>query len=145
MAFTEDLDIFLADFGVSVTAGAVTALGILNMPGEILAGGMVISTDYTLTAKADDFGDLLYGSQISVNGTLFTVREATLQDDGRFVELSLQRSVATDASVASTPMDGNGVEPVIAELQIDQLDPGVDGGAADSSYLEGNVIDGGGA
>jgi hypothetical protein len=145
MALTEDLDIFLADFGVSVTAGAVTALGILNMPGEILAGGMVISTDYTLTAKADDFGDLLYGSQVSVNGTLFTVREATLQDDGKFVQLSLQRSVATDATVSATPMDGNGAEPVIAALQNDQLDPGVDGGAADSSYLEGNVIDGGAA
>ena len=145
MALTENLDVFLADFGVSCTAGAVTALGILNMPGEILAGGMVISTDYTLTAKADDFGDLLYGSQVSVNGTLFTVREATLQDDGKFVQLSLQRSVATDATVSATPMDGNGAEPVIAALQNDQLDPGVDGGAADSSYLEGNVIDGGAA
>jgi hypothetical protein len=143
MALTEDLGIFLADFGVSCTAGAVTALGILDMPGQIMAGGMVISTDYTLTAKAEDFGDLLYGTQISVNGTLFTVREATLQDDGRMVQLSLQRSVATDAIVASTPMDGNGVEPVIADLQNDQLDPDVDGGTASSSYLEGNVIDGG--
>jgi hypothetical protein len=143
MALTEDLGIFLADFGVSCTAGAVTALGILDMPGQIMAGGMVISTDYTLTAKAEDFGDLLYGTQISVNGTLFTVREATLQDDGRMVQLSLQRSVATDAIVASTPMDGNGVEPVIADLQNDQLDPDVDGGTASSSYFEGNVIDGG--
>ena len=58
---TEDLTAFLADFGVSCTAGAVTALGILDMPGQVLAGGMVLSTDYTLTCKAADCGGLLYG------------------------------------------------------------------------------------
>jgi hypothetical protein len=36
MALTEDLDIFLADFGVSCTAGAVTANGILDMPSQVL-------------------------------------------------------------------------------------------------------------
>jgi len=145
MALTENLDVFLADFGVSCTAGAVTALGVLDMPGEILAGGMVISTDYTLTAKAADFGDLLYGTQISVNGTLFTVREATLQDDGQMVQLSLQRSVATSGTVATTPMDGNSADLTITDLGNEQLDPEVDGGTASSSYLEGNVIDGGAA
>jgi hypothetical protein len=49
MAFTEDLSIFLADFGVSCTAGAVTALGILDMPGQVISDGMVLTTDYTLT------------------------------------------------------------------------------------------------
>jgi hypothetical protein len=49
MALTEDLGIFLDDFGVSCTAGAVTALGILDMPTQVLAGDMVLSTDYTLT------------------------------------------------------------------------------------------------
>ena len=47
MALTEDLDIFLADFGVSCTAGATTAKGIFDMPGEVIAGGMVLSTDCT--------------------------------------------------------------------------------------------------
>ena len=51
MALTENLDAFLADFGVSVTAGAVSALGILDMPMEVMAGDQVLSTDYTLTAK----------------------------------------------------------------------------------------------
>ncbi|NDC35855.1 MAG: hypothetical protein EBZ51_10885, partial [Synechococcaceae bacterium WB9_2_112] len=42
MALTEDLDQFLNDFGLSCTAGAVTALGILDMPGRVLgADGMV--------------------------------------------------------------------------------------------------------
>jgi hypothetical protein len=143
MALTEDLSIFLADFGVSCTAGAVTALGVLDMPGQILAGGMVISTDYTLTAKAEDFGDLLYGSQINVNGTLFTVREATLQDDGKFVQLSLQRSVATSGTVSTSALDNNGAELTVTDLGNPQLDSELDGGTASSSYLEGNVITGG--
>jgi len=145
MAFTEDLSIFLADFGVSCSAGAVSALGILDMPGQVLAGGMVISTDYTLTAKAEDFGDLLYGSQISVNGVPFTVREATLQDDGRIVQLSLQRSTATQALVTETPMDGNDADLLLTDEGNPQLDADFDGGSAGSVYIDGNDYNGGGA
>jgi hypothetical protein len=145
MAFTEDLNVFLADFGVSCTAGAVTALGVLDMPGEVIAGGMVITTDYTLTAKAEDFGDLLYGSQINVNGVPFTVREATLQGDGKMVQLSIQRSVATEGVTSATALDSNGADLSIDDLANAQLDPDLDGGAAATSYLEGNLIDGGGA
>ena len=93
MALSEDLDQFLNDFGLSCTAGAVTALGILDMPGRILsADGMVISTDYLLTAKASDFGSLLYGDSITVAGNAYTVRETLLIDDGAFVEISLMKS-----------------------------------------------------
>ncbi len=92
MALTEDLGIFLDDFGVSCTAGAVTALGILDMPSQVLAGEMVLSTDYTLTAKASDFGALIRGDSITVDGTAYTVREAMLIDDGRFVQLGLQKT-----------------------------------------------------
>jgi len=145
MAFTENLDVFLADFGVSCTAGAVTALGILNMPGEVLMDGMVISTDYSLIAKAEDFGDLLYGSQISVNGVPFSVREATLQADGRFVQLSLQRSTATQAQVAATAMDGNDADLLLTDAGNPQLDAEFDGGSAGSVYIDGNDYNGGGA
>jgi hypothetical protein len=89
MALTENLDAFLADFGVSVTAGAVSALGILDMPGETVAGGMVISTEYMLTAKTSDFGSLLYGDSITVNGQSYQVREVLLLDDGKFCQLAL--------------------------------------------------------
>jgi hypothetical protein len=145
MAFTENLDVFLADFGVSCTAGAVTALGILNMPGEVLMDGMVISTDYSLIAKAEDFGDLLYGSQISVNGVPFSVREATLQADGRMVQLSLQRSTATQAQVAATAMDGNDADLLLTDAGNPQLDAEFDGGSAGSVYIDGNDYNGGGA
>ena len=92
MAITEDLSIFLADFGVSCTAGAVTANGILDMPSQILSDGMVLSTDYTLTAKATDFGTLIRGDSITVDSVAYTVRETMLIDDGKIVQIALQKT-----------------------------------------------------
>ena len=92
MAITEDLDIFLADFGVSCTAGAVTALGILDMPGQVISDGMVLTTDYTLTAKATNFGTLIRGDSITVDSVAYTVRETMLIDDGKIVQIALQKT-----------------------------------------------------
>ena len=92
MAITEDLDIFLADFGVSCTAGAVTANGILDMPSQILSDSMVLSTDYTLTARASNFGTLIRGNSITVDSVAYTVRETMLIDDGKFVQIALQKT-----------------------------------------------------
>jgi len=92
MAFTEDLSIFLADFGVTCTSGAVTALGILDMPSQIISDGMVLSTDFTLTAKATDFSALIRGAAITVDSVGYTVRETMLIDDGQFVQIALQKT-----------------------------------------------------
>ena len=92
MAITEDLDIFLADFGVSCIAGAGTANGILDMPSQILSDGMVLSTDYTLTARASNFGTLIRGDSITVDSGAYTVRETMLIDDGKFVQIALQKT-----------------------------------------------------
>lgn len=92
MALTEDLDIFLADFGVSCTAGATTANGILDMPSQVISDGMVLTTDYTLTARTSNFGSLIRGDSITVDGTAYTVRETMLLDDGKFVQLGIQRT-----------------------------------------------------
>ncbi len=92
MAFTEDLSIFLADFGVTCTSGATTALGILNMPSQMLSDGMVLTTDYTLTAKASDFGTLIRGDSITVEAIAYTVRETMFVTDGKFVEIALQKT-----------------------------------------------------
>jgi len=92
MALTESLDVFLADFGVSVTAGSVSGVGILDMPSQIVADGMVLTTDYVLTCKASDFGGLTYGAAITVNGVAYTVKETRLTDDGAFVEIALSKT-----------------------------------------------------
>jgi len=85
-------DVFLADFGVTVVSGSTTGKGILDMPTEIVAGGMVLTTDYALTFKTATFPSLGYNSAITVDGTAYTVREVRLQDDGKFSIAYLQKT-----------------------------------------------------
>ena len=92
MTITENLDAFLDDFGVTCTAGAVTALGILDMPSQVLLSDAILSTDYTLTARASNFGSLKYGDAITVAGIAYTVRETQYIDDGAMVQLGLQKT-----------------------------------------------------
>ncbi len=92
MALTEDLTLFLADFGVSVTAGAVSGLGLLDQPGELVADGMIITTDYSLRCEASKFGGLIYGAAITVDGVNYQVRENRLIEDGAFCLMMLQKS-----------------------------------------------------
>jgi hypothetical protein len=122
MALTEDLSVFLNDFGVSVTAGAVSGVGILDMPGQLIADSMVISTDYTLTTRTIDFGNLIYGASVTVNGVLYSVRDNRLLDDGGFCEISLQK-VLTDSGLVT--------------------DPTIDGGSPTTVFPDGNLYDGG--
>ena len=145
MALTDLPNSYLADFGVDCVAGSVTGKGILDMPGQVIAGDMVLTTDFTLTAKAADFGDLIYGSEITVNGTAYVVRETRLVDDGLFCEISLQRSVATSVTTATTAINAGDSDDTIDDLGNAQLDAGLNGGEAGTSYLEGNVINGGAA
>jgi len=145
MALTDLPDVYLADFGVDCVAGSVSGKGILDMPTEVVAGDMMLSTDYVLTAKSSDFGDLVYNSQITVNGTAFTVRDNRLAGDGMFCELSLQRSVETPITTSTTAIDGGDVDDTVDDLGLEKLDPELDGGSAGSSYIEGNTVDGGAA
>jgi hypothetical protein len=104
---TEDLTVFLADFGVSVTAGAVSGLGILDMPGEVVMDDNVISTAYRLTCLSSEFGELGYGDQVVADGLTYLVQELQLITDGRFCTLMMER-VMTVASQIITSL-GNGV------------------------------------
>ena len=92
MAFSENLDVFMADFGVTVTNGVTTAVGVLDMPSEIIAGGMVVTTDYALTLKATAYPTLAYPDPLTVNGVAYTVREVRAQDDGVFVIVYLSKT-----------------------------------------------------
>ena len=139
----DDPAIYLADFGVDVVAGSTTGLGILDMPSEVIIDNQIITTDYALTCEASKFGGLLYGSQITVNGVAYEVRSTILLTDGAFVQLSLQRSAETPYITATTPVDGNGADAQIDDLLQVQLDPGIDGGGPDATYIDGNDYDGG--
>lgn len=94
MAFTEDLSVFLSssDFAVSVAADNVVGLGILDMPAEIIADGVILTTDYKLTCESSKFGGLLHNSTITVDKIAYTVRSAALVDDGAFCEIMLMKN-----------------------------------------------------
>ena len=145
MTLLDDPTIYLADFGVDVVAGATTGLGILDMPSEVVIDNQIITTDYVLTCESSKFGNLLYGSQVTVNGVAYEVRSAMLMTDGAFVQLSLQRAVEVPYVTAATPLDGDDAGAQIDELLQTQLDPDIDGGGADAVYIDGNDFDGGAA
>lgn len=140
---TEDTGLYLADFGVRVVAGTASGLGILDMPSELIVDGQVISTEYTLTCESAKFGDLLYGSKLTVNGAAYTVRANVLISDGVFTQLSLQRDLETTHITSTTPISANGARVSIDDLGLDQLNPLINGGAASTTYIDGNDISGG--
>lgn len=91
-ALADDLGVFLDDFAVSATAGSTTANVILDQPSQVLAGDMVLSTDYQITARASDFGSLVSGDSITVDSVAYTVRDVRLIDDGLLCEITLQKT-----------------------------------------------------
>lgn len=93
MDFAADLGVFLntSEFGVAVTADGVTGVGILDMPGMALLGDQVVSTDYRCVVKTSEFGGLLYGQEVTVDGENYTVKSAMMLDDGHLTELMLSK------------------------------------------------------
>ena len=90
MTLTDDPTVYLEHFGVSVTAGAVSGLGILDAPGEYALGSEMVITDYALRCEAANFGSLRHGAAITVDSTSYTVKEPPLLlDDGVFCLLLL--------------------------------------------------------
>ena len=99
MTFTEDPTLYLADFGVSCSAGAVSGVGILDQNSETALGGDVVFIPYMLTAETSKFGDLDYGDSITVDGTAYIVEHKPMRiDDGTFCRVSLAITT-TPASV----------------------------------------------
>lgn len=88
---TENLNVFFDAFASSVTAGSVTAKGILDAPTNMIGDGMVLTNDYSLTVKTADFGGLLYGDAITVDGVAYQVRETRQIDDGKLSEILLMK------------------------------------------------------
>lgn len=90
---TELHNIFLADFGVACSVGAVNFKGILDRPDETLnmAGVNVLSTMYALTIKTSDVAaaGIASGTAITVAGVAYVVRDVIAQDDGAFSVLTL--------------------------------------------------------
>lgn len=91
--FTENLDQFFADFGVSATFSAETGLVIFDSPELQISGfgGDVISAEYKIKYKATLFSALDYGSSIVVNGLTYRVNSVNLIEDGALKEAMLSK------------------------------------------------------
>jgi hypothetical protein len=75
MAFTEDLSVFLDPdgFGVPVTAGAVSGVGILDLESELGVGGEITFIGATVAVATATFGHLSNGNAIAVDGVNYKV------------------------------------------------------------------------
>ena len=91
MAFTEDIDIFFGDFSDNVAYQGVIYKGILEQPDEIIADGVVLTTDYELTVKTTDLGTIAFDTQIEVSNVKYKVRNVRKIDDGTLCKISLTK------------------------------------------------------
>jgi hypothetical protein len=84
-------DFLLADFGSSVTAGAVVGLGFMDRASQIIMNDNVVTVDYALTARTDQFGGLQYGDQVQHEGLTYKLQHEPLRlADGRFCVMVLE-------------------------------------------------------
>ena len=102
MTISDDASLFLADFGVSVSTGVVSGLGILDQNSEMLLGDQVVSVDYALTCELALFGNLTYGSAITVDGNNYQVRHEPMRlDDGTFCVVPLSLAAVTANNITT--------------------------------------------
>jgi hypothetical protein len=92
MAITEDLDVYLQDFGVPVVWESVSNTGLLDMPDELIGDGMSISTEYSVLVRSSLFAGILRGDSITVDGTGYTVRDFKKVGDGAFARVALSKT-----------------------------------------------------
>ena len=91
MTFLEDLNTFFIDFKDSVIYDNAEYIAFLDQPDEMIADGVVVSTDYELTGKTSDFGLAEYDEKIIVNDENYTVRSVRKIDDGSMCIVSLSK------------------------------------------------------
>ena len=91
MAFTEDINTFFGDFSENVFYDNETYKGILEQPDEVIADGVVLTTDYELTVKTDDLGTIAFDTQIEVSNLKYKVRNVRKIDDGTLCKILLTK------------------------------------------------------
>jgi hypothetical protein len=91
--FSEDLDLFLADFGVPSTLQGGTAGGVLAIYDEPYQGDLgMAGTNPTALVKASAVAESDIGATLTRTdtGVVYTIRNREPLDDGAFVRLQLQ-------------------------------------------------------
>jgi hypothetical protein len=103
-------DFLLADFGSSVTAGAVVGLGVMDRASQIMMNDQVVTVDYAITARTDLFGGLQYGAQVVHEGLTYKLQHEPLKlADGRFCVMVLEKLEQALTGVFETGVFVSGV------------------------------------
>ena len=100
--------------GVSVTAGAVSGTGQLDVNSELLMSGQIVSVDYALSCATALFGLLQYDDLITVEGGTYRVQHEPLRiGDGADCIVPLSKvdtpvgaTITTLDSLLLTTLDG---------------------------------------
>lgn len=93
--------------GVPVIWGAVSGEAILEQNAELVVNGQVISVDYMLhNLSTEQFGNLLYGDEVVVDGVTYQVRELMRVGDGQYCVASLARLDPGSTAVGRDPRQG---------------------------------------
>lgn len=93
LSFTEDLNAFFdtPGFTVPVVKGGTISVGYFESPNEIIADGVVLTTDYAVVVKTSDFSSITQGDSLKVDGVSYTVREPMLLDDGKIMRIMMMK------------------------------------------------------
>jgi hypothetical protein len=106
-------DLLLADFGVSVTAGAISGIGVLDQNSQIALQGQIIMVNYALTCRTDLFGNLQHGAAITVAGEPYEVDHEPIRiADGVYSVIPLERVQGYEGVLTDIIFDGGDADSV---------------------------------
>jgi len=91
MAFTENINTFFVDFAEDVIYETIRYKGILEQPDELIADGIVMTTDYELTVRSSELGNLDFDTVIEISNVKYKVRNVRKIDDGTLSKISLTK------------------------------------------------------
>tara|TARA_B100001778_G_C18578530_1_gene626242 strand:+ start:1010 stop:1300 length:291 start_codon:yes stop_codon:yes gene_type:complete len=96
MIIDEDLNIYFADLGQDIYFKGKAKKCLFNTPDEILAGDLMISTDYVIQVQTLEFSDVSLGDTltIKVNNVRedYEVRAKRMEDDGKLSLITLSKT-----------------------------------------------------
>jgi hypothetical protein len=86
MAFTEDISLFFADFGVEAVFGELTTSVLLDEPDNAIFEGQLIAADASITYATGELEGLQKGSSLTIDGNAYKVTEPPMKiDDGKLM------------------------------------------------------------
>jgi len=106
MQFDYDLPFFLVDFGTPVVANGVSGLGVYDAPARYISDGEMSTTGHMVRCLSSQFGTLLYGQLLTVNGQTYAVRDNLPVGDGKLCVILLSEEAVITTFGALLLEDG---------------------------------------